>query len=296
MERIHHDNCPLCQSKNIGLFLKTKDHSITGEAFDIWQCNDCTFTFTQDPPAPAAIGPYYKGEEYISHSDSKEGLVNKLYHQAREYMLGRKYQLVDRLTKGKHLLDVGTGTGYFPDYMQRKGYTVTGVEIDEDARQYGSQKFGITIHPPAFLRDGAVTASYDAISLWHVLEHLYTPKEDMRRFHQLLKEDGVLVIAVPNLTSRDARKYGAHWAAYDVPRHLWHFSPATMEKLAQKTGFQVAETHHMPMDPFYVSIMSSKYQNGGGLIGGALNGLSSYLNSVKDARQGSSVIYVLRKV
>lgn len=295
MNTVHHDHCPLCQSANIGEFLNAKDHSISQENFSIWQCGDCTFTFTQDAPDPAAIGPYYKGEEYISHSDSKEGVVNKLYHKARDFMLGRKYQLVDRLVKGKNLLDVGTGTGYFLDYMQRKQYQVTGVEIDGAAREYGAKKFGVTIHPPEFLTQGAQTAGYDAITLWHVLEHLYTPLKDLQTFHQLLNADGVLVIAVPNYTSADAQQYGAHWAAYDVPRHLWHFSPKTMEAMTGKAGFKLLETHHMPMDPFYVSIMSSKYKNSGGLIGGALQGAKSYLNSLTDARAGSSVIYVLKK-
>lgn len=295
MDTIKYNHCPLCHSKNIGVFLKTKDHSISQENFDIWQCGDCSFTFTQDPPAPQAIGPYYKSENYISHSDNKEGIVNKLYHQARDYMLSRKHQLVNRLVKGKKLLDIGTGTGYFLDYMQRKGYDVTGVEIDEDARNYGSQKFGVTIHPPSFLKNEAKAGSYDVVTLWHVLEHLYTPLDDLRSSNALLNADGLLVIAVPNYTSKDAKQYGTHWAAYDVPRHLWHFSPETMEKLTTEAGFKIIEMHHMPMDPFYVSIMSSKYKNGGGLISGAIAGLKSYLNSVTDARQGSSVIYVLKK-
>ncbi|PHI19232.1 methyltransferase type 12 [Lewinellaceae bacterium SD302] len=275
--------------------MEVKDHSISQEQFPIWRCQDCSFTFTQDAPAPTAIGPYYKGEEYISHSDSKEGIVNKLYHKARDIMLGRKYQLVNRLANGKRLLDIGTGTGYFLDYMQRQNYEVTGVEIDEDARNYGAGKFGVTIHSPEFLNGAAKAGSYDVITLWHVLEHLYTPLEDLQSSHALLADDGVLIIAVPNLTSADAQHYGAHWAAYDVPRHLWHFSPATMEQMTRKAGFKLLETHHMPMDPFYVSIMSSKYKNGGGLIGGAIQGAKSYLNSLTDAREGSSVIYVLRK-
>lgn len=296
MKTVHHDNCPLCASSAITQFLEVKDHSISQEHFAIWQCGDCGFTFTQDAPAPEAIAPYYQGEEYISHSDNKEGIVNQLYHKARDFMLGRKHQLVNRLANGKRLLDIGTGTGYFLDYMQRKGYTVTGVEIDEDARNYGAQKFGVTIHAPAFLKGEAENGSYDVITLWHVLEHLYTPLEDLQSSNALLAADGVLVIAVPNLTSKDAKHYGADWAAYDVPRHLWHFSPATMQQLTAKAGFKIIETHHMPMDPFYVSIMSSKYQNGGGgLISGAWQGARSYFNSLTNAGQGSSVIYVLRK-
>jgi 2-polyprenyl-3-methyl-5-hydroxy-6-metoxy-1,4-benzoquinol methylase len=295
MNTVHHSSCPLCNFTDIGHFLTARDHSISKESFEIWQCKGCTFTFTQDTPAPDAIAPYYKSDAYISHSDSKEGIVNQLYHKARDYMLGRKFQLVDRLSSGKNLLDIGTGTGYFLDFMQREGYQVTGVEIDEEARNYGAEKFGVTVHPPSFLENAAQKGSYDAITLWHVLEHLYTPLEDLQSSYALLKEQGVLIIAVPNYTSADAKHYGADWAAYDVPRHLWHFSPATMEAMTAKAGFELIETHHMPMDPFYVSIMSAKYQGKGGLLGGAFQGGKSFLNSVTDARSGSSVIYVFKK-
>ncbi len=276
---------------------EVQDHSISQEFFQIWQCEACSFTFTQDAPAPAAIGPYYKSENYISHSDNKEGLVNRLYHLARDYMLGRKFRLLKRFTSGKHVLDYGTGTGYFVDYLQRAGYEAEGVEIDAAARKYGQEKFGIRIHAPAYLQEPQEELSYDAITLWHVLEHLYEPISELHRFNACLAQQGILIIAVPNYTSADAQHYGANWAAYDVPRHLWHFSPATLEQMTAKAGFELLETQHMPMDPFYVSIMSAKYQAGGsgGLLSGALQGGKSFLNSLGNARKGSSVIYVLRK-
>ncbi|MEM9835494.1 MAG: class I SAM-dependent methyltransferase [Bacteroidota bacterium] len=295
MNVVHHTQCPLCNSRQIHPFLVAKDHSISQEDFELWSCQNCSFTFTQDAPAPAEIGPYYKSENYISHSDTKAGLVNRLYHMARDYMLGRKFNLLQRVSKGKKILDYGTGTGYFVDYLQRNNYDAEGIEIDDDARQYGSQKFGIKIHPPAFLTESTQEKSYDAISLWHVLEHLYEPYDYLKRFHEILKDDGVLLVAVPNFSSSDAQHYGPYWAAYDVPRHLWHFSPDTMEKMMANAGFQLSETHHMPMDPFYVSIMSAKYQSSGGLISGGMQGFKSFLKSSRDAKQGSSVIYVLRK-
>lgn len=296
MNVVHHQQCPLCQSKQIALWQRVKDHSISGEFFPIWRCADCSFTFTQDAPAPEQIGPYYQSEEYISHSDTKAGLVNRLYHAAREYMLGRKFQLLKSLVAGKKVLDYGTGTGYFVDYLQRKGYDAVGVEIAEEARNYGQQKFGIRIHPPVFYEEQAALASYDAITMWHVLEHIYDPVFCLRRGKALLKEKGVLLVAVPNLTSSDAQHFGADWAAYDVPRHLWHFSPATLEKMAMQAGLRLETTHHMPMDPFYVSIMSSKYQAASlPIVRGAVRGGLSFFRSSTKANLGSSVIYVLRK-
>lgn len=292
---VHHATCPLCQSATIRRELSVKDHSITKETFDLWRCDGCDFLFTQDAPAPEDAGRYYKGEEYISHSDNQKGMVNKLYHRARDFMLGQKQQLVDKFSRGKRLLDYGTGTGYFTDFMVRKGYAAEGIEIDGDARQYGAEKFGITVHPPEYLFSGYAADSFDVITLWHVLEHLYDPQKYLERFNELLGDEGVLIIAVPNHKSRDAAVFGPDWAAYDVPRHLWHFGPNTLRRMVGDAGFRVTETRHMPLDPFYVSIMSQKYKSGGGLIGGGIKGLQSFATSFSDAELGSSVIYVCVK-
>ncbi len=275
--------------------MSVKDHSITKETFELWRCAGCDFLFTQDPPKPEDVGRYYQGEEYISHSDNQDGLVNKLYHHARDFMLGRKYALVKQVAKGKRLLDYGTGTGYFTDYMVRKGFQAQGIEIDEGARKYGREKFGIKVDAPVALFDELAPDSFDVISLWHVLEHLYDPKKYLKRFNELLDEHGKLIIAVPNHKSTDAAAYGADWAAYDVPRHLWHFSPLTMRKMVEMAGFRVVATRHMPLDPFYVSIMSQRYHNGGGIISGAIKGLNSFVASTLDTERGSSVIYVCEK-
>ena len=292
---LHHSVCPLCQSAAIHSELTVKDHSITGESFELWRCDGCDFLFTQDPPAPEEAGRYYQGEEYISHSDSKEGIVNSLYHRARDFMLGRKYALVNKVARGKRLLDYGTGTGYFTDFMVRQGYAAEGIEIDAGARKYGAEKFGITVHPPEFLFSGYAPSSFDVISLWHVLEHLYDPQKYLKRFYELLSDEGVLIIAVPNHKSRDAAVFGSNWAAYDVPRHLWHFGPNTIRRMVAAAGFRVSETRHMPLDPFYVSIMSQKYAHGGGLIAGGIKGLQSFATSFSEAELGSSVIYVCVK-
>lgn len=291
---LHHSVCPLCTSTVIHREMTVKDYSITGESFELWRCDGCDFLFTQDPPVPEHAGKYYQGEEYISHSDNKQGVVNKLYHRARDFMLGRKHALVDRFARGKRLLDYGTGTGYFTDYMVRRGYAAEGIEIDDGARKYGAEKFGITVNAPEYLFSGYGPNTFDVISLWHVLEHLYDPGKYLNRFNELLTEEGILVIAVPNHKSRDAGVFGPDWAAYDVPRHLWHFGPNTMRRMVGDAGFRVVETRHMPLDPFYVSIMSQKYA-GGGLISGGIKGLQSFATSFGEAELGSSVIYVCVK-
>lgn len=297
MSTILYQHCPLCGSHDIEKALATRDHSISGEHFDLYDCHGCGLRFTQNIPGPEKIGSYYQSENYISHSDTKKGIINRLYHAAREYMLRNKQKLVQSLSTQRRLLDVGCGTGYFMNHMRQQGYEVLGVEVDEGARDFGIQHFGLDVRPPSELEAGTLPGKFDIISMWHVLEHVYEPKLYLQRLHELLADDGVLMIAVPNYQSLDGKKYAAHWAAYDVPRHLWHFSPKTLTNLAQEMGFKVVDKKGMPLDPFYVSLLSEKYQ-GKGLMAlpmGALTGLRSLLKSWNKAEQASSIIYILKK-
>ncbi len=296
MEVVVHECCPLCSSRHIKLERIVKDHSISQEEFELYRCSDCSFLFTQGAPASAAIGKYYASEDYISHSDTREGLINKLYHQARQYMLSRKYNLVRRLTAGKKLLDVGCGTGYFPDFMSNKGYEVLGVEVDEEARSFGRKHFGLTILPPEDLQNGKIKSTFDVISLWHVLEHLHDLHHFMDVFRDLLEDDGYLLIAVPNHRCFDSQKYQSYWAGYDVPRHLWHFSPETLGILANQHQFEVVDKQLMPLDPFYNSMLSEKYKGHGmGLITGGFTGLTALIKGQSNTDLASSIIYILQK-
>lgn len=297
MKRITYTHCELCGSENLAKFIDLKDYSISQEDYEIWNCADCDFHFTQHVPNQEFIAPYYKSEDYISHSDTKKGIVNNLYHRVRQIMLDRKYKLVDFYSQGGTLLDYGSGTGYFPAYVKAKNKTVKAIEIDPDARKYSQDRFGLDVYEPEAMANGTFSSGeFDVISLWHVMEHLYNPGTYVQSFKNLLQENGHLIIAVPNFTSYDAEYYGKYWAAYDVPRHLWHFSPDTMKKMVEKEGFILVDKKPMPFDSFYVSLLSEKYKNGKSLLmGGFLRGFRSYSKAAKNVDKCSSVIYVFRK-
>ena len=267
MSRINYENCPLCESTNIEKKFDIKDHSHSQEEFLLAHCGDCGFLFTDNVPSESDIGPYYKSDDYISHSDTQKGITFKLYHWARKLMLKKKYKLVNSLSEGKTLLDVGAGTGYFPNTMKEKGYEVIGVEVDDDTRKYASDKFGFKLYPSVDEAKKEEVREFDFITLWHVMEHLYGPKEYMAKFSSLLKQDGHLIIAVPNADSHDGEHYKDKWAAYDVPIHLWHFTPKSMENMAAATGFKVVEMHQLPFDSFYISMLSEKYKGSGSFMG-----------------------------
>lgn len=296
-QNIYYSQCPCCGSNHISKSFTAKDYTVSNEMFEVWRCDDCTLQFTQNIPNSDEIGPYYKSSAYVSHSDTKDGFVNRLYHLVRSYTLQGKRKLIQTetgLSQGA-LLDVGAGTGAFSNTMQEAGWKVTGLEPDETARQNAFQLHALQLLPSHQLYD-LQDNQFDAITLWHVLEHVHELHPYMGKFNSLLKQDGRLFIAVPNYTSFDAALYGEYWAAYDVPRHLYHFSPKSMEVLAQSEGFILKKYKPMWFDSFYVSMLSEQYKNGkGNLVNAIWNGWRSNLKTLRDNKKCSSVIYVLVK-
>ncbi len=295
MEKIHYVNCPLCNSPKINFALTVKDYTVSGEEFDIMECNNCSGRFTQDAPSLSLIGKYYQSSTYISHTDTRQGIVNKLYHQVRKITLRKKKNLVQQVTslqRGK-LLDVGAGTGLFVHQMIQAGWEVKGLEPDAGARKV-AKKLGVELYDPSTLFSSD-HASYDAITLWHVLEHVHDLNSYLEHFRKLLKTGGRLIIAVPNYTSADATYYKKYWAAYDVPRHLYHFSPDSMRILFGKHGFTLESIYPQWFDSFYVSLLSEKYKTGKtNLFKGAWVGLRSNLTAWANKKLCSSLIYIAK--
>lgn len=296
MSKVHHSTCPICASSDLQKTMNIKDHSISKESFDLVQCQSCHFLMTQDCPDMQSIGPYYQSEDYISHSNTKKNLTSRLYHTARNYMLNQKVSWVSKMKKsgGKQLLDIGTGTGYFANHMKKAGWDVTGTEFDEGARAFAKDNFGLEIMEPVAL-DSFDSNSFDAITMWHVLEHIHDLNGYVANISKYLKKEGTLTIAVPNHTSTDAKSFKSFWAAYDVPRHLWHFSPETIKKLMAKHGLELVKIRRMPLDAVYVSLLSQRYTGSGlafplGMFKGAIHYMRSYLSK----KGTSSLVYHFR--
>lgn len=297
MSKFNIIQCPVCDGNSFSPFLICTDFFVSGEQFNIKQCISCGFKITENIEDEENIGRYYQSEEYISHSNTSKGLVNSVYHAVRNYMLGRKRRLVEKATSLKtgQILDVGTGTGFFLNEMKENGWQVTGTEKSNEAREFSKKEFNLDNLPSEnlfTLKD----KSFDVITLWHVLEHIHLINENMENFHRLLKENGKLIIAVPNHDSFDAKHYKEFWAAFDVPRHIWHFAPKQMKQLGEKHGFKLASLHTMPFDSFYVSLLSEKYKKSKlALIKGIYFGKISWLKSLITPAKCSSVIYVFKK-
>lgn len=292
MEQIKkYSSCPVCEGKGFSNHLTLLDHMITQDVFTIVRCDSCGFHFTNPIPSEEVIGSYYKSENYISHSSSKTGLINKAYNVVRNITLKRKVNLVSRLAKGKNLLDVGSGTGHFLNASKGAGFIVQGLEPDEDAKNFAKSEFSLALQDLNEISQ-IDSNSKDVITMWHVLEHVYHLKRDLSEFVRVLNEEGVFIVAVPNMSSWDAKHYGTFWAAYDVPRHLYHFQEPTIKNLFAQFDLKCVEILPMKFDSFYVSMLSEKYK-GGSMLKGILNGFISNAKSMKGGY--SSQIYVFVK-
>lgn len=297
INRHTYQQCPVCGSTKINAILVAKDYTVSSETFSIWQCNNCLLRFTQDIPVQEEIGAYYKSEEYISHSGTRKGLVNQLYHIVRNFTLKQKLKLVNRESgkKAGSILDIGCGTGEFLNTMKEAKWQVNGLEPDPDAREFARKEYGIQVGPSEDISSLA-SDSADVISMWHVIEHVHELDNYLEEISRILKKDGLLLIAVPNYQSLDADHYDSQWAAYDVPRHLYHFSPKSMRHLLQKFEFVAEKLSPMPFDAFYVSLLSEKYQHGNmKLIPGAWTGFRSFLRAQRNVENSSSILYIIRR-
>lgn len=296
-ENIHIKNCPVCGKSEALPFLTCKDCFVTREEFLICKCSACNFAFTQDFPSEKIISKYYQSAEYVSHTDTKRGIVNKLYHLARSITLKYKSKLITKNSNNRigKLLDIGCGTGYFLNKMKEMGWIVDGIEASASVREHVKNQFGIKVQDSASLFSKE-EKSFDVVTMWHVLEHLEHLHQVMTSLHKMLKDDGVAFIALPNKDSYDACHYKHKWAAYDVPRHLWHFSPTDFKMLAEKYHFELIALKPMYFDSFYISMLSEKNKKVPlSAFVGLLKGGIFFFRSLFNTKRCSSVVYILKK-
>ncbi len=271
------------------LYLETKDFSVTQEHFELQLNEELDLLVTH--PVPHNLQKYYESEEYISHTDSNKTVVDKIFQYVKRLNLRNKFKIVCKHSSGIKLLDVGAGTGDFLVRVKRNGWSAKGVEPNEKAKMKAAKK-GIVLKTSL---DELGAEKYDVITLWHVLEHLPNLADQVARLSTMLTDDGILIIAVPNYKSYDARYYKNHWAAFDVPRHLWHFSRTAISKVFSKEGLQVTKVYPMLFDAFYVSLLSEKHKYGKqNLVAAFFIGMCSNIHAWH-TKEYSSLIYVLER-
>jgi len=276
------------------LFLKSKDHAITGEPFDLCYCDIPEMLVTSPQPPVESLLNYYKSDDYISHVKTKKTLFQAIYFSVRAITLRQKLKWVSSYkNNGNRILDYGAGVGDFVRAAQNDGWDCVGIEPHIKARTIANEKEQNTVYPAEHLKT-LQPNSQAVITLWHVLEHLPNLEQEIRIFKQLLKTSGRLVVAVPNFKSYDAQYFKSYWAAYDLPRHLWHFSKESISTLFEDFDMEIESIHPMIFDSFYVSLLSAKYQTGRmnilkGFAIGLLSNIKAYFSG-----EYSSLVFVIK--
>lgn len=291
---IFYESCPVCGSNDFYPHLSTQDYFLTQEDFELDKCVSCGLVFTNPIPHPSRIGSYYNSDKYYSHPTNKSSIVSWIYNRVKQINLRNKYSILTKYADKGELLDIGCGSGDFLNYAKKHGWKVSGIEPNNAARTYASKITGVEILTPE-QADMVPSDHFDVVSMWHVLEHVLDVKEQIAQIKRCAKADAKIIIALPNHQSPDAIHYKGHWAAWDVPRHLYHFNKTAVQNLFGGFGCRLVDIHPMKWDAFYVALLSEKYlQNPFPYFKAIVKGGRSN----RLARQGmnySSLIYVFEK-
>jgi SAM-dependent methyltransferase len=288
------EKCPVTETE-LTPFISVVDYTVSNQKFQIQANENRSILYTTPRPKDDDLGAYYKSEDYISHTDSKKGLFNTAYQTVRKIALKNKLKNIRSVHSSvQSVLDYGCGTGDFIRFLSENGLTVYGAEPDPDARKIATEKNPGSVFSTDDILEKDIQV--DVITLWHVLEHIPDFVGVLKKLSEKLKPGGVLIIAVPNFQSFDAQHYKEFWAAYDVPRHLTHFSREGISKVYHEIGFQKVKEFPMTFDSYYVSLLSEKYKTGGMKpVSAFLNGWKSNQRAKKSG-EWSSITYIGKKV
>ena len=293
---VHLPACLVCKGAELSPFLACKDYTVSHETFQLTKCTSCGFVMTNPRPEDSALHSYYESDAYISHSNKSLSLIDKIYKVSRNHTLKWKHNLIQKhsIQAPESILDFGCGTGGFLEVCKKAGMNIAGVEPSPTARHKA-----IALTDSEIATDlGQLSDRYDVITLWHVLEHISDLHNTLDKLKGFLRETGTVFIAVPNFQCWDAAHYKQNWAAYDVPRHLWHFSRKTMEIILTSHNLKITGVLPMHLDAYYVSLLSEKYKTGNNSLATMLKAFLSGWRSNREAKNSqeySSLIYIARK-
>ncbi len=287
-------NCPVCSATTYSKYLETEDYFFSNERFSLVKCTKCNLVFTNPIPELSKIGDYYETDKYLSHNSGSSGIIGTIYKKVREINLKNKYSIILKFKKEGSVIDIGSGTGEFLNYLSNRKWKTKGIEPSKNAREFARENYNIEVNEESELSN-IPNEQFDVLTMWHVLEHVYNLDERMKTIVRILKADGIAIIALPMVDSADSLQFGKYWAGLDVPRHLYHFSANTFETLAKKYNLKIIDRYPMKFDSLYVSWLSHQaMKHSLSLLRGVLSGLKSNLKANKNSNY-SSMIFVLNK-
>ena len=232
--------------------IEVVDHFLTKETFTIKKTLIKGLLKTHPAPSKNKIQLYYRSDKYISHNSTTPGVFFFIYRVIRSFNFWFKYKFVGKKELFSKTLDFGSGDQYFMEQLQRRNHNVFG--IDPLKSNISKQVYG------SVFDESLDSKNFSCITAWHSLEHVHDLENTITRFHKILDDNGTVIVAVPNYRSFDARLYKSFWAAYDVPRHLWHFDKKSIKKVFSNNGFSFIKSAPLLFDSYYVSLLSERYK------------------------------------
>ena len=267
--------------------IEVVDHFLTKETFKIQKTLLPGLLQTHPSPSKNEIQKYYSSDKYISHDSAGSGTFHFIYRLIRRINFWFKTRLISKKELFGELLDFGSGDQYFKQQLQRRNYNVFG--IDPLKPNLSKQVFN------SIFNNSLDNKKFRCITAWHSLEHVHELENVVKRFYQILDDNGFVIVAVPNHRSFDAKHYKSFWAAYDAPRHLWHFDKQSIKKVFNNHGFSFMKSTPLLFDAYYVSLLSEKYKKSrftifNSIMVGTISNIKAFFT-----KEYSSNIFVFKK-
>ncbi len=266
-------NCNLCGCSQSSLLFTSRDY-ISREYFNVVRCNSCGLAYTNPRPSIQEIERFYGRHYYGKNNARFKGLFELLVRLFRR----QRTQRLLNLKKSGCILDIGCGRGQMLHEFQKRGWQTFGTELAESKAQAAREEFGLNVLAAPIETCNFEGNFFDVVTLWHVLEHLPYPRETLQEINRILKEDGLLVVAVPHFDSFEARIFKEKWFHLDVPRHYYHFSLQTLTQMLAVAGFKVKSQHHFSIEYNPYGLMQSLLNQ----VSGQTNFLYNLLSADSD--------------
>jgi len=235
METVH-PSCILCGSPRRSLLFCEKK-------WKVYRCDDCGLGVLDPRPDDKELASLYQ-QEYFQSQYHHELRIDSPEMKRRLAQEKHRLRFFHKHKKQGKILDIGCGRGYFLLACRNKGYSVEGVDISSYAAAYVSRELGIPVHVGDVMDITLQEKRFDVITMWHALEHATDPNVYIQKARMWLKDDGILVVDVPNYASHDAIKTWKHWVGWQIPYHFYHFTKESQIALLRKHGFYIVRTKH----------------------------------------------------
>src|SRR5579885_2590752 len=222
--------CPICGNAEIGSFLRAPDrYHGRHVVYELMRCHSCSVVWLKDPPKPSEMAQHYGSNYDAMISTSGEEAIDAYWRGPRTTLLKHKSQ--------GSILDMGCSSGGFLSSL-KGDWKLHGIEISGEVAERARKRTGAEVFVGDVLDAPFPAGSFDAITCFHVFEHMYHPREVLQRVSQWLRPGGVFVAYMPNIDSAGAKIFRSYWYALELPRHLYHFSPVSLNNMANAAGLE----------------------------------------------------------